>query len=235
MASLKLRYGRVMVRVGEHIKRLREERDWSQPRLAVEAGVAVSAVSQIENGKRSPNVSTLDKLADAFGVEVADFFPKAQRRSSLELSFGDLEEERPNLSLWTRLLDLKADRWEKELKNYEASPPRKRARSTFKDPYDHGRALEISQDVFELTGFLSDVVSGLNAELMSPDVRKEGLALLAALDRASTAADELGRLATPTPDDVLELSQERHDEWRKQREVAEQRHEEIRRLTREIA
>jgi transcriptional regulator with XRE-family HTH domain len=82
-----------MVRVGGHIKRLREERGWSQPRLAVEAGVAVSAVSQIENGRRSPNVSTLDKLAEAFGVEVADFFPKA-RSSSLEPSlFNDLEDE----------------------------------------------------------------------------------------------------------------------------------------------
>ena len=67
-----------MVQVGEHIKRLREERGWSQPQLAVEAGVAVSAVSQIENGRRSPNVSTLDKLAGALGVSVADLFPKAQ-------------------------------------------------------------------------------------------------------------------------------------------------------------
>lgn len=94
MLALRPRSGRVMVRVGGHIKRLREERGWSQPRLAVEAGVAVSAVSQIENGRRSPNVSTLDKLAEAFGVEVADFFPKAQS-SSLEPSlFNGLEDER---------------------------------------------------------------------------------------------------------------------------------------------
>jgi transcriptional regulator with XRE-family HTH domain len=54
----------------------------------------VSAVSQIENGRRSPNVSTLDKLAEAFGVEVADFFPKA-RSSSLEPPlFDGLEDER---------------------------------------------------------------------------------------------------------------------------------------------
>jgi transcriptional regulator with XRE-family HTH domain len=90
MVPLKPLHGRVMVRVGGHIKRLREERGWSQPRLAVEAGIAVSAVSQIENGRRSPNVSTLDKLAEALGVEVAEFFPKAPRRSSLEPSFDDL-------------------------------------------------------------------------------------------------------------------------------------------------
>lgn len=65
-----------MARVGEKIKRLREDREWTQPRLAVEAGVAVSAVSQIENGRRSPNVGTLDKLARALSVEVADLFKK---------------------------------------------------------------------------------------------------------------------------------------------------------------
>jgi len=99
---LRPRYGRVMVRVGGHIKRLREERGWSQPRLAVEAGVAVSAVSQIENGRRSPNVSTLDKLAEAFGVEVADFFPKAPRRSSLEPSFDDLNDALADLRRTTK-------------------------------------------------------------------------------------------------------------------------------------
>lgn len=89
-----------MVQVGEQVKRLREERGWSQPRLAVEAGVAVSAVSQIENGRRSPNVSTLDKLAEAFGVGVAEFFPKAQRRSLPEPSlFSDLEDERPSVAV----------------------------------------------------------------------------------------------------------------------------------------
>jgi len=114
-----------MVRVGGHIKRLREERGWSQPRLAVEAGVAVSAVSQIENGRRSPNVSTLDKLAEAFGVEVADFFPKAPRRSSLEPSlFNGLDEERrrgvlaeirENFRETREGLEIYCDAWERRI------------------------------------------------------------------------------------------------------------------------
>jgi transcriptional regulator with XRE-family HTH domain len=124
MIPLKPLHGRVMVRVGGHIKRLREERGWSQPRLAVEAGVAVSAVSQIENGRRSPNVSTLDKLAEAFGVEVADFFPKA-RSSSLEPSlFNDLEDEqrrgvlaeiRENFRETREGLEIYCDAWEQRI------------------------------------------------------------------------------------------------------------------------
>ena len=98
-----------MVQVGAHIKRLRAERGWSQPQLAVEAGVAVSAVSQIENGRRSPNVSTLDKIAGAFGVEVADFFPKGPR-SSLELPlFNGSDGERP--SRFAKAIALVADKW----------------------------------------------------------------------------------------------------------------------------
>jgi transcriptional regulator with XRE-family HTH domain len=73
-----------MSEVGQEIRRLREAKGWSQPKLAVEAGVAVSGVSQIENGKRNPNSSTLMKLAAALDVEVADLFPKAQSPLPLE-------------------------------------------------------------------------------------------------------------------------------------------------------
>jgi transcriptional regulator with XRE-family HTH domain len=113
-----------MVQVGEHIKRLRAERGWSQPQLAVEAGVAVSAVSQIENGRRSPNVSTLDKLAEAFGVEVADFFPKAPAPPSQRSLFNGLEEERrravlaeirKNFRETREGLELYCDAWERRI------------------------------------------------------------------------------------------------------------------------
>ena len=64
--------------VGGEIKRLRNERDWSMARLAVEADMSVSGVSMIENGKRNLTTTTLAKLAGAFGMEVADLFPKAE-------------------------------------------------------------------------------------------------------------------------------------------------------------
>ena len=64
--------------VGARIKRLREEREWSMAKLAVEADMSVSGVSMIETGKRNLTTTTLAKLARAFGVEVADLFPKAE-------------------------------------------------------------------------------------------------------------------------------------------------------------
>ncbi len=64
--------------VGAQIKRLREEREWSMAKLAVEADMSVSGVSMIENGKRNLTTTTLAKLARAFGVEVRDLFPLGQ-------------------------------------------------------------------------------------------------------------------------------------------------------------
>jgi transcriptional regulator with XRE-family HTH domain len=77
--------------VGHRVKGLREERNWSQAKLAVEADMSVSGVSMIENGQRNLTTTTLGKLARAFGVEVADLFPKAEE----PLPF---EEERRRLS-----------------------------------------------------------------------------------------------------------------------------------------
>jgi transcriptional regulator with XRE-family HTH domain len=60
------------------VKQLRLAREWNQTELAYHAGLAPSVISEIENGKRDPSARTLRKLADAFEVDVADLFPKAQ-------------------------------------------------------------------------------------------------------------------------------------------------------------
>lgn len=89
----------------EELTRLRVERGWSQQRLADEAGVNKATINQIERGRRSPNVETLEKLADALGAGVADFFPKAQG------SLFENPEQRPAPSLaWAAYInDLATD------------------------------------------------------------------------------------------------------------------------------
>jgi transcriptional regulator with XRE-family HTH domain len=62
----------------EELTRLRVEQGWTQQRLADESNVNKATINQIEKGRRSPNIETLEKLANALGVGVADFFPKAQ-------------------------------------------------------------------------------------------------------------------------------------------------------------
>lgn len=73
-----------MGELGREIRRLREARGWGQTKLAAAADMAVSGVSQIENGHRNPNSATLIKLARALDVDVADLFPKGQAPLPLE-------------------------------------------------------------------------------------------------------------------------------------------------------
>jgi transcriptional regulator with XRE-family HTH domain len=64
--------------IGQEIRRLRGERNWTQAQLAVYAGSSQPTVNQIESGRRNPSTRTVEKLAEALGVEVADLFPKGQ-------------------------------------------------------------------------------------------------------------------------------------------------------------
>jgi transcriptional regulator with XRE-family HTH domain len=83
--------------VGQVVKRLREERGWSQTKLAVEANMSVGGVSLIENGRRNLSTATLAKLADAFGVEIADLFPRS--KPLLPWPDGSPEKNRRNPSV----------------------------------------------------------------------------------------------------------------------------------------
>ena len=101
--------------VGQEVKRLREARGWIQAKLAVEAGMAPSAVNQIENGKRRPSANSLEKLAEALEVEVVDLFPKGQAALP---DFGD--ERRHSLQSWTSFVQRLVNRWEQEIAEREA-------------------------------------------------------------------------------------------------------------------
>ena len=63
--------------VGANIRKVRTARAISQEALAHDAGIAPSFLSQIENGKRSPTVTTLAALAQALGVRITEFFQGA--------------------------------------------------------------------------------------------------------------------------------------------------------------
>ena len=63
--------------------RLREWRDrrgLTVRELADRAGVSFVTVVKIENDRMSPTVATLEKLADALGIGLRDFFPPVKRK-----------------------------------------------------------------------------------------------------------------------------------------------------------
>jgi|WetSurMetagenome_2_1015567.scaffolds.fasta_scaffold98446_2 transcriptional regulator with XRE-family HTH domain len=61
--------------IGEVIKQLREERDWTQDQLADNSGVDRNTIASIETGKsREPTITNLLKLAQAFGKRPEDLY-----------------------------------------------------------------------------------------------------------------------------------------------------------------
>lgn len=55
--------------IGEYIKRLRNDRGWSQRMLSYKTGLSNAAISKIENGIRIPTIDSLSVIAKAFNVD----------------------------------------------------------------------------------------------------------------------------------------------------------------------
>ncbi len=56
--------------VGQRVRTLRRSRGWTQTELSNRSGVSMNAIVKTERGQREPQVTTLSRLARAFGVEV---------------------------------------------------------------------------------------------------------------------------------------------------------------------
>jgi transcriptional regulator with XRE-family HTH domain len=63
---------------GRAFRRLREERQISQKRLAQLAGLDRTYVSGIERGERNPSLENLLRLADALGVPFSEIAGQAE-------------------------------------------------------------------------------------------------------------------------------------------------------------
>ena len=63
--------------IGEHIRRLRSDRGLSVRAFAAQTGFSPSFISQLENGQVSPSLGSLQKLAEALGVTLGEFFAAA--------------------------------------------------------------------------------------------------------------------------------------------------------------
>src|SRR5215203_6197753 len=60
--------------VGPVIRKLRQERGWTQTMLAVKSGASIATISKIERGGRRPSADTLGRIAEALDVEVSRLF-----------------------------------------------------------------------------------------------------------------------------------------------------------------
>ena len=61
-------------KVGETVRRLREEARLSVRALAVRTDFSPSFISQLENGQVSPSIHSMEKIANTLGLSLAAFF-----------------------------------------------------------------------------------------------------------------------------------------------------------------
>ena len=59
-------------RLGENLKRIREQKGISQVDISKSLGVSRGFVSNVENGKTNPTLATITKLAKAVGVSAGE-------------------------------------------------------------------------------------------------------------------------------------------------------------------
>lgn len=67
--------------VADNVKKLRQQRGWSQVRLAMEAHVSQQSISFIERGRNEPSADMIRALAKALNVSASEIIDSASADS----------------------------------------------------------------------------------------------------------------------------------------------------------
>ncbi|HSZ20283.1 MAG TPA: helix-turn-helix transcriptional regulator [Candidatus Acidoferrum sp.] len=99
--------------VGERLRALREERNFSQGEIEKRTGLLRCYISRVENGHTVPAVETLEKFARALEVpmyqllydgETPPQLPNLRRKTARENAWGDSGRDARTLAKFRRLL-----------------------------------------------------------------------------------------------------------------------------------
>ncbi len=83
----------------KRIRKLMEERGWTDYRLAKEANLSHSTVTNMFNRNNAPTLPTLESVCRAFGITLAQFFAEGDEPTQLT------EEQRILFSRWSPLTE----------------------------------------------------------------------------------------------------------------------------------
>lgn len=76
--------------LGERIRNLRKNRNWSQEDLAHQAGITRSFLGEVERGERNPKTTTLEKIAHGLDISLEELFRCVQPFQPHQNSTKDL-------------------------------------------------------------------------------------------------------------------------------------------------
>ena len=83
----------------ERIKQLMEERGWTDYRLAKEANLSHSTITNVFKRNNAPTLPTLEVICRAFGITLAQFF--AEGGEAVEIT----DEQRELFAKWSTLTE----------------------------------------------------------------------------------------------------------------------------------
>ena len=83
----------------KRIKQLRDERKWSNYRLAKEANLSQTTLRNLFSRNTLPSIPTLEAICDGFGITLSQFFAKG--KEPVELN----DEQCEMLNMWNTLGD----------------------------------------------------------------------------------------------------------------------------------
>lgn len=76
--------------IGERIRKLRRERNWTQKKLGQMAGIDQNNISQYESGKITPTRRTVDRLAEIFELSPDELLAEAPAEPVLAIEDPEL-------------------------------------------------------------------------------------------------------------------------------------------------
>lgn len=79
--------------LGERVRQLREEKNWSLTELAERAGISRSYLSQIEQGESTPTQAKIVQLANALGALPSELIGEEPDLSKIPSSLKEFADE----------------------------------------------------------------------------------------------------------------------------------------------
>lgn len=67
--------------IPDRLKSLRQSRAWTRADLSHESRVSFSTIAALETGRHDPRLTTLEKLAHAFGFTLPEFVTNLELRA----------------------------------------------------------------------------------------------------------------------------------------------------------
>jgi transcriptional regulator with XRE-family HTH domain len=80
--------------IGERIKHFRAAKNLSQKELAASIGMDQAQYSRMESGKVEPTLSSLEKIAEALGIKIAELFDEQEPTDINSYDKSDVEKLR---------------------------------------------------------------------------------------------------------------------------------------------